>query len=56
MDQPTLRPKTQRGAQNTRQQNDVVGSTDTPWQDPVHRKPEYLSLSTGSKFATPASF
>ena len=24
--------------------------------DPVHRKPEYLSLSTGSKFATPKSF
>ena len=24
--------------------------------DLVHRKPEYLSLSTGSKFATPKSF
>ena len=24
--------------------------------DSVHRKPEYLSLSTGSKFATPKSF
>ena len=40
----------------TRQQNDVVGSTDTAWQASVHRKPEYLSLSTGSKFATPKSF
>ena len=42
--------------ESTRQQNDVVGSTDTPWQDSVHRKPEYLSLFTGSKFATPKSF
>ena len=34
----------------------VVGSTSLPEKRSVHRKPEYLSLYTGSKFATPKSF
>ena len=34
----------------------VVGSTSLPEKRSVHRKPEYLSLFTGSKFATPKSF
>ena len=34
----------------------VVGSASLPEKESVHRKPEYLSLSTGSKFATPKSF
>ena len=33
----------------------VVGSTSLPEKRAVHRKPEYLSLFTGSKFATPKS-
>ena len=34
----------------------VVGSTSLPEKRSVHRKPEYLSLFIGSKFATPKSF
>ena len=36
----------------------VVGSTSLPEKRSVHRKPEYLSLFTGSKFATqnPSNF
>ena len=34
----------------------VVGSTSLPEKRSGHRKPEYLSLFTGSKFATPKSF
>ena len=34
----------------------VVGSTSLPEKRSVHRKPEYLSLFTGSKFATRKSY
>ena len=36
--------------------NGVIGSTSLPEKREVHRKPEYLCLFTGSKFATRKSF